>query len=418
MFKDTVVQSHVLYTDADGVTRLRIRARPNAWHRDDCPWCGRRGLPRYDRQAAGGKVWRGLDFAGVIVEIECATHRVTCPEHGVVAAAVPWAYPRSAVSRYMRIDWQTVGGCVSRALRDLEPERGRRLDGLVNIGIDETGYRKGCKFVTVVVNHDTNTVVWVGDGARQVGARTVLQEPVGRTAREYQDGDRGRGPLDHGLRRRVHAGVRALRRPVPCRRMGDGRARRGAQGTLRAAREQAGRIAGGVRLNRGRPRAGDGKAVAVREARKVAAGIKGSVFALGKAPENLTDGQRARLGMIRSGDPKLYRAYRLKESLRLLPETTDADQDETDLKHWLWWASHSRIPASRELYAKIKRRKEHIPDTIRLGTGNARVEARNNKIKLIIRKAYGFRNVGNMMDMIYLVCSGIHIPLPNRKPTT
>lgn len=154
-------------------------------------------------------------------------------------------------------------------------------------------------------------------------------------------------------------------------------------------------------MNRGRPRAGDGKAVAVREARKVAAGIKGSVFALGKAPENLTDGQRARLGMIRSGDPKLYRAYRLKESLRLLPETTDADQDETDLKHWLWWASHSRIPASGELYAKIKRRKEHIPDTIRLGTGNARVEARNNKIKLIIRKAYGFRNIGNMMDMIY-----------------
>ena len=40
--KDTVVQSHVLYTDADGVTRLRIRARPNAWHRCLCSLrCGR-----------------------------------------------------------------------------------------------------------------------------------------------------------------------------------------------------------------------------------------------------------------------------------------------------------------------------------------------------------------------------------------
>lgn len=64
----------------------------------------------------------------------------------------------------MRIDWQTFGECVSWALRDLKPERGRRLDGLVNIGIDKTSYRKGYKFVTVVVNHDTNTVVWVGDG--------------------------------------------------------------------------------------------------------------------------------------------------------------------------------------------------------------------------------------------------------------
>ena len=34
----------------------------------------------------------------------------------------------------------------------------------VHIGIDETSYRKGHKYITVVVNHDTNTVVWVADG--------------------------------------------------------------------------------------------------------------------------------------------------------------------------------------------------------------------------------------------------------------
>lgn len=58
----------------------------------------------------------------------------------------------------------------------------------------------------------------------------------------------------------------------------------------------------------------------------------------------------------------------------------------------------AQIPAFRKLYAKIKRHKEHIPGTIRPGTGNARVEATNNKIRLIIRKSYGFRNIGNMMD--------------------
>ena len=53
---------------------------------------------------------------------------------------------------------------MARALRDLEPERARRLNGLVNIGIAETSYRKGHKYITIVVNHDTNTVVWVADG--------------------------------------------------------------------------------------------------------------------------------------------------------------------------------------------------------------------------------------------------------------
>ncbi|MDY6352923.1 MAG: hypothetical protein SPL57_07780 [Lachnospiraceae bacterium] len=69
-------------------------------------------------------------------------------------------------------------------------------------------------------------------------------------------------------------------------------------------------------------------------------------------------------------------------------KSTDADKAETELNHWLWWASHSRIPLFHDLYKKVK---------------------------LIIRKAYGFRNIQNMLDMVYLVCSNIRVPLTNRK---
>lgn len=68
-----------------------------------------------------------------------------------------------------------------------------------------------------------------------------------------------------------------------------------------------------------------------------------------------------------------------------------------------------------DLYAKVKRHKEHILNTIRLGLSNARIETANNKIKLIIRKAFGFRNMDNLLDMVYLVCSDLTIPLPNRS---
>ena len=61
------------------------------------------------------------------------------------------------------------------------------------------------------------------------------------------------------------------------------------------------------------------------------------------------------------------------------------------------------------------RHKEHILNTIRFKMSNARIEATNNKIKLIIRKAYGFLNTDNMIDMVYLVCSDLKDPLPNRK---
>ena len=55
----------------------------------------------------------------------------------------------------MRIDWYTVGRCVTRAQQHLDPDVDkRRLDGLIRIGVDDTSYRKGHKYMTVVINHD------------------------------------------------------------------------------------------------------------------------------------------------------------------------------------------------------------------------------------------------------------------------
>ena len=166
---------------------------------------------------------------------------------------------------------------------------------------------------------------------------------------------------------------------------------------------------------KGRPKSDDKAAADVKAAKAEASEIKNSRFALGKAPENLTENQQVKLAMIQAKDSQLYRGYRLKEALRMIFKSTDADRAETEPNHWLWWASHSRIPVFHDLYKKIKRHKEHILNTIKFGLSNARIEATNNKIKLIIRKAYGFRNIQNMLDMVYLVCSNIRIPLPNRK---
>ncbi|MBS6682234.1 MAG: transposase [Roseburia sp.] len=41
-------------------------------------------------------------------------------------------------------------------------------------------------------------------------------------------------------------------------------------------------------------------------------------MALGKAPSNLTPNQQAKVEWIAKTDPRLYRAYKLKESLRLV----------------------------------------------------------------------------------------------------
>lgn len=71
---------------------------------------------------------------------------------------------RSVVSELMRIEWHTIGDVCTRVYKDLESGATSRFDGLVNIGIDETSYKKDHKYLTVVLNHDTNSVVWCSAG--------------------------------------------------------------------------------------------------------------------------------------------------------------------------------------------------------------------------------------------------------------
>ena len=111
--------------------------------------------------------------------------RIRCPKHNVITESVPWAYQksgftydfenmilwlalatsRSAVSRLMRIDWHTIDRCIERFLsREIDVTDTSRFDGLRHIAIDETSYQKRHKYITCVLNLETNEIVLVGKG--------------------------------------------------------------------------------------------------------------------------------------------------------------------------------------------------------------------------------------------------------------
>ena len=101
----------------------------------------------------------------------------------------------------------------------------------------------------------------------------------------------------------------------------------------------------------------------------------------------------------------------LKEELRLVfHHGLEAGKEQLD--HFIKWAQHCRIPEFVELQRKIRRHYDAILATLEHKLSNARIEAVNNKIKLTIRMAYGFRNIDNMIDMIMLRCSDIEVNLP------
>ena len=430
--KDMVVESYELTKTSYGEDKLVISARPYNNKQCRCPYCdNKKKLPKYDTHKSH---YRSLDCGGIIVEIESEVPRVSCPIHGVVTAKVPWAFPdsrftkdfdltvswmakslsKSAISKYMRISWQTVGRCVSRTRNYLEPHLENRLDGLKRIGIDETSYSKGHKYITTVVNHDTNTVVWVA----QNHGKTVLESFFKSlnedqlSAIEVVSGDGARWISDCV----EEYCPNALRCTDPFHIV------EWAGQALDELRKQAWREANDelkklkkdIKRKKGRPTADDEESKLLTETKNKASEIKGCKYALGKAPENLTENQEVKLALIKANDSRLYRGYQLKESLRLLLKIKNPQQAENELNHWISWAQRCRIPPFVELSKKIKRHKEYIMNFICTGISNARVEANNNKISLLIHRSFGFRNLQNMVDLIMLTCSNIDIPLPNR----
>ena len=70
---------------------------------------------------------------------------------------------KAATCELMHTAWRTVGAIVDRVWADTEPSRDP-LAGLRRIGIDEISYKKGHKYLTVVVDHDSGRLVWAAEG--------------------------------------------------------------------------------------------------------------------------------------------------------------------------------------------------------------------------------------------------------------
>lgn len=138
-------------------------------------------------------------------------------------------------------------------------------------------------------------------------------------------------------------------------------------------------------------------------------------YSLLKNPENLTASQQAYIELVVKSNPRLYRAYLLKETLRLVFHANSFEEAVRALDGWMKWAQRCRIQEFLELRKKINRHKNAILAAIKHGLTNARIEAVNNKIKVTIRMGYGYRNIDNLIAMAMLKCGGYNVILPGRE---
>lgn len=392
--------------DTDDGDLLVVTVRPR---RGELPRCGRCRRPArwYDR-GGGPRRWRHLDFATVRVVIEAHSPRVACAEHGPTVAAVPWARhasrfttafedtcawlaartPASTVATLLRVTWRSVTGIVARVITEAAA-RTDRLAGLRRVGIDEVAYRKGHRYLTVVVDHESGRLVWAGKG-RDKATVVAFFDALGRQ-RAAQ--------LTHVSADAAEwiTTVVAQRAPQATRCLDPFHLIAWATDALDQVRRTVWNTARGGRGRR----------------TTASAALKNARWALWKNPDKLTDTQRATLAFIQQTNKPLYRAYLLKEQLREIVGVKGSD-GKLLLAAWLRWATRSRLTPFVKLAATIRRHLDTIHNMLDTGLSNARIEANNTHLRVLTRQGYGYHSAEALIAMAMLKRGGLCPPLPDR----
>ena len=119
-----------------------------------CPQCEYSTSACYDTRAAHGVRVEGVPFA---------RHRSGFTrDFEDLVAYLATKTDKTTITRMLRSDWDTVGRACERVVADsLDPGR---LDGLVNIGVDELSWRTHHRYLTLVTDPVAAKIVWGAEG--------------------------------------------------------------------------------------------------------------------------------------------------------------------------------------------------------------------------------------------------------------
>jgi len=366
-----------------------------------CSCCGQTG-PHLQVHERRTKRWRHLDLGSSRCVIECELRRLRCSDCGVHLEAVPWARPdarhtrdfedvvawlaqqmaKTPIAGLLRIAWDTVGQIVQRVVAEQLDER--RLHGLVAIGVDEISYRRHQRYLTSVLDHHSGAIVWCAPGRNA------------ETLREFFELLGERKNSIRAVSIDMSGGYEsAIRQCIPQAEIAFDpfHVVRSAQRAVDQVRRDEWNAHERSHTPKGR-------------------WIKGTRWSLLKAPAKQKPEQLQLLAEVQQANKALYRAFLLKEELRLLYRLERPTLAEAHLDAWLAWASRSKLEPFVKLARTIRQHRHGIHAAIRLGLTNGRLEGLNSRIRLISHRSFGFHTAAPLIALIYLSCSSITIPLP------
>jgi transposase len=320
--------------------------------------------------------------------------RADCPNCGILVESVPWAEGKlhvtttyawflarwakrmswKEVAQAFHTTWDHVFHSVELAVR--WGLSNRDLENINAIGVDEVQWMRGHKYLTVVyqINEGCKRLLWIGRDRTEKSFKAFFQfiGKVRSAAIEYVCSDMWQ-PYLNVIAQKAAGAVHVLDRF---------------------------HVASMMNKAIDLVRATEAKEMKQQGYEPV---LKHSRWCLLKRPENLTGTQEIKLAELLKYNLKSVRSYLLKEEFHFFWEYISIAWAEKFFDRWCKKVMRSRIEPMKKIVQSLRSHKRPIlnwfkaRDVIALGA----VEGLNNKLKLVTRKAYGFRTFKAIRIALY-----------------
>lgn len=321
--------------------------------------------------------------------------RLQCPRCGPTVEAVSWldryqrmttrlaekiarlatVLPIKHVAAWFGVSWDTVKQLDQRALAArLGPVDTASLAGVRVIAIDEFAIHRGHRYATVIADVQTKRVLWVGRGRRREDVRPFF-EVLGAA---------GRAQLEAVVMDMSGAYAEEVRAHCPAAAIVYDLfhvvAKYGREVIDRVRVDETNRVA-----QAGRP-----NDAALRARRAV---IKGTRWLLLQNRAHVTrPADRIRLKELLAANRALFTVYVLKDDLKQLWQYKRVDAARRFWAQWYRRALRSRIAPLMRFARQLAAYLPGILSRCRYPYHTSFIEGVNNKIKVLKRMAYGFRD--------------------------
>ncbi|HEU0076937.1 MAG TPA: ISL3 family transposase [Longimicrobiaceae bacterium] len=269
--------------------------------------------------------------------------------------------PIKQVADHVGLDWHAVKEIDKRRL---QREVGTPCyDGLRLLAVDEVAVHKGHTYLTTVLDLETGRIVWVGKGRTEATLASFFAEltPEQRKAIEAVASD-----MASGFRN-------AVEKACPQAAL--------VYDLFHVVAKYSREVVDVVRLEEAKKQDEAGRKL-----------IKGSRYLLLKNAPNLIGSQRKALRELLAANENLNTVYVLKDQLKRIWDYKHVAWARKALDQWCALAQESGITALATFARNLLRHTNGILNHCRYPIHTGRLEGINNKIKVLKRQAYGFRD--------------------------